>query len=212
MTYLVNLMRSRPARVVRGLVVVTAVLATVMPTTRAVAQSASHPRSAGRVAGPRMRPPPQPRPRRPMVEKLQQRVDDVLRNRLQLNDEQFNKLRDMNARLNAERIGIRQEENATRRELRQQLAPGNTPDDARVSELLDRLPQIDRKRIALQEKEQKELAGFLQPAQRARYFALQDELRRSLQDVQRNRQPGDSAGGSQMRGRGGRSEPPPFPN
>jgi hypothetical protein len=137
----------------------------------------------------------------------------VLRNRLRLTDDQFNKLRAMNSRLDAEKQAVRAEEQEVRRALRQQLLPGATPNEARVAELLDKLPQVERKRIALQEREQQELAGFLRPVQRARYFALQDELRRSLQEVQRRRgtAPRDSLSPSRSpRGAGGR-RPPGFP-
>lgn len=175
--------------------------------------------------------PPRPAPRmlgrggaqqkakRPVVDKLQARVDQVLRNRLSLNDEQFTKLRALNTRLDEEKRSIRTEEAQTRKALRDELLPGATPNEAHVAELLDRLPNIERRRVALQEREQKELAAFMQPAQRARYFALQDEIRRSLQDVQRMRgEPGDSLGrGGQLMGPatrggpGGRLRPPPPP-
>ncbi|MEP6765434.1 MAG: hypothetical protein ABJB66_14045 [Gemmatimonadaceae bacterium] len=134
--------------------------------------------------------------RRPIVEKLEQRVDNLLRVRLQLNDDQFNKMRAMNDRLDVERRQQRQEEGVVRRALRVELVPGATPNETRVAELQDKLLVLEHKRISLQEKEQKELAGFMQPSQRARFFALQDELRRSLQEVQRKRVggTGDSAG------------------
>ena len=38
--------------------------------------------------------------------------------------------------------------------------------------------------VELQEQEQRELARFLTAVQRARYFALQEELRRGMQDLQ----------------------------
>ena len=140
-------------------------------------------------------------PRRAVVEKLQQRVDNLLRVRLELTDEQFTKMQALNTRLDEEKRAQRAEEGDVRRALRAELLPGATPNDATIAELLDKLPVVERKRIALQEREQKELAGFMKPAQRARFFALQDELRRSLQEVQR------------LRGRGGLPDdgvgPPP---
>ncbi|MEP6779295.1 MAG: hypothetical protein ABJC26_05350 [Gemmatimonadaceae bacterium] len=144
--------------------------------------------------------------RRPVVEQLQQRVDNLLRVRLQLSDDQFNKMREMNGRLDVERRQQRQEEGAVRRALRAELLPGATPNETKVAELQDKLLVLEHKRIALQETEQKELSGFMQPSQRARFFALQDELRRSLQEVQRKRAGaiGDSAGPPPPPPRGGR--------
>ena len=144
--------------------------------------------------------------RRQVVEQLQQRVDSLLRVRLQLSDDQFNKMREMNGRLDVERRQQRQEEGVVRRALRAELLPGATPNEAKVAELQDKLLVLEHKRISLQEAEQKELSGFMQPSQRARFFALQDELRRSLQEVQRKRVApmGDSAGPPPPLPRGGR--------
>jgi parvulin-like peptidyl-prolyl isomerase len=148
----------------------------VAPNGRVLAQDQAASGRAG--SPPRRRAANQPKPRL-VVDRLQARIDEVLRQRLQLTDDQFGKLRALNARLDAERKSVRQEEAQTRKALR--------------NELLDQLPVVERKRIALQEREQKEMAGFMQPAQRARYFALQDEIRRGLQDAQRRRVAGDSA-------------------
>ena len=50
------------------------------------------------------------------------------------------------------------------------------------------------------EQEQRELAKFLSPSQRARYFGLQDELRRGMQDLQRRRMGLDSGAGGPVAG------------
>jgi hypothetical protein len=162
----------------------------VAPNGRVLAQDQAASGRAG--SPPRRRAANQPKPRL-VVDRLQARIDEVLRQRLQLTDDQFGKLRALNARLDAERKSVRQEEAQTRKALRNELLPGVIPNEGHVAELLDQLPVVERKRIALQEREQKEMAGFMQPAQRARYFALQDEIRRGLQDAQRRRVAGDSA-------------------
>jgi hypothetical protein len=53
--------------------------------------------------------------------------------------------------------------------------------------LLDEMPRLERRRVELMEREQRELAKFLSPVQRARYFGLQDELRRGMQELQQRR-------------------------
>ena len=182
----------RTARTVR-VVVVSALLATVWSMSahaQATDAARSAPPKTGRGAAANLQ-------RRPVVEKLQARVDDLLRVRLQLNDDQFNKMRAMNGRLDIERRAQRQEEGVVRRALRAELMPGATPNETKVADLQDKLLVLEHQRITLQEKEQKELATYMQPSQRARFFALQDELRRSLQEVQRARVAGargDSAG------------------
>ena len=110
-----------------------------------------------------------------------------MKQRLQLNDEQMTKLREVASRTEASRRTLRADEMATRRAMRMELLAGDNANDARVEELLEQLPKLERRRLDLHEQEQKELARFLSPVQRARYFALQDELRRGMQEVQRQR-------------------------
>lgn len=127
-------------------------------------------------------------PRRAELEKrFQQRVDAMVRQRLQLNDEQVSKLRDVASRTEATRRALRREEMQARQEMRQQMLAGDNANEGKVAELLDQMPRLERRRIELMEQEQRELAKFLSPLQRARYFSLQDELRRSMQELQRRR-------------------------
>ena len=86
----------------------------------------------------------------------------------------------------------------TRFAMRQELLAGEKANEARVAELLDRMPRFERRRLDLMEQEQRELAKFLSPTQRARYIGLQDELRRSMQDLQRRRMGIDGAPGDSM--------------
>ena len=134
-------------------------------------------------------------PRRGMLEqRFQQRLEAVVKQRLQLNDEQMVKLREVASRTETSRRAIRADEMAARRALREELLAGDNANESRVAELLERMPKLERRRLDLQEQEQKELARFLSPVQRARYFALQDELRRGMQELQRRRMgDGDSS-------------------
>lgn len=122
-----------------------------------------------------------------MERQLENRINNIVRTRLGLNDDQFDQLRAVSARMEHERRTLRREEMSTRAELRRHLLAGEAPNESQVAELLERLPRLERRRIDMMEQEQRELARFLQPSQRARYFALQDELRRNLQEGQRRR-------------------------
>lgn len=127
-------------------------------------------------------------PQRAQMERqLENRINNIVRTRLGLNDDQFSQLRMISTRMESERRTLRREEMTTRSELRRQLLAGETANESQIAELLERLPRIERRRIDMLEQEQRELARFLQPSQRARYFALQDELRRNLQEGQRRR-------------------------
>lgn len=154
-----------------------------------------------------------PENRRAMIEQMQLRIERLLRERLQLTDSQAVRLRAVGTRMDIARRKLGEEESDFRRALRKELTPGVTPNEVRISRLMDRWPVLERSRIALQEQEQKELASFLQPIQRARFFALQDELRRAKQEQQWGRRVGppqmrDSTGRPPFRD-GPRRPPPP---
>ncbi len=159
---------------------------------------------------------PTPEKRAAMERLLQARINNVIRQRLALDDEQFGKLQEVANHIEDDRRTLRNDELTTRFALRQELLAGDRVNETRVGELLDKLPKFERRRVDLMEQEQRELSKFLSPSQRARYFALQDELRRNMQEMQRRRigldgAPADSAGGPPryLRGRGGR--PPGTP-
>mgnify|MGYP001764775258 CR=1 FL=1 len=139
-------------------------------------------------------------PRRAELEKLfQKRVEAMVRQRLQLTDDQATKLREVASRAEGERRALRRDEMVARKAMREELLAGDNANEARVLELLDQMPKLERRRLELLEQEQRELARFLTPLQRARYFALQDELRRGMQELQRRRMGvTDSAAGAKM--------------
>ena len=149
-------------------------------------------------------------PRRVEMERrLQERIEERVRQELNPTDEQFTRLRDVASKMEGERRALRNEEMTTRFALRQELLAGDKADESKVAEFLERMPRYERRRLDLMEREQRELAKFLTPSQRARYIGLQDELRRGMQDVQRRRMGNDSGG---PQGRGGMRRGPPDGN
>jgi len=125
---------------------------------------------------------------RALVERrLQDRINQVVRQRLALTDDQFSKLRDVASRFEEDRRALRVDEATARFAMRQELLAGDRVNEARVAELLDRLPKLERRRLELMENEQRELTKFLSASQRARYLGLQDELRKGIQEAQKNR-------------------------
>jgi Spy/CpxP family protein refolding chaperone len=91
------------------------------------------------------------------------------------------------SRTEGARRALRRDEMEARKAMRTELLAGDNANETRVAELLEQMPRLERRRIELLEQEQRELARFLTPLQRARYFALQDELRRGMQELQRRR-------------------------
>ena len=137
------------------------------------------------------------RPKRQMLEqRLRERTGEIVKKRLQLNDDQMTKLQNTNRQFEQQRASLLMKERDVRRELRQQLI-SSTADQNRVGVLLDQAMQLERQRLDLTQNEQRELAKFLTPVQRAKLFGLQNELRQRAQQL-RNGQPRAGAGG--MRG------------
>lgn len=112
---------------------------------------------------------------------LQRRLAEIARRELALTDAQFARLQEVNRRFDGERRELLQRERQVRGDLRRELRRESAADEARVQTLLDQLLATQRARIALLESEQRALAEFLSPVQRARYIGLQEGFRRQLE-------------------------------
>lgn len=141
------------------------------------------PRAGDRAGAPRMN----AQQREALERRFKERIDAIVKERLRLTDEQQVKLREVASRTEESRRVLRREEFVLRTALRDEMKAGDKANEAKVGELLDQMPGLERRKLDLLESEQRELAKFLSPTQRARYFGLQDELRRGMQDLQRRR-------------------------
>lgn len=139
-------------------------------------------------------------PSKEMIELWQKNYEQVLRKQVTFSEEQVVKWRAWNTRFDAERRPLFQEEREIRRTLGMQLARGVTPDEAKVVDAMDRWSKLEHKRLDLKDRENKALAAFLSPIQRARFFALQDQTERMFREADGRR---DGRGGP-----GGRGGPP----
>jgi hypothetical protein len=125
--------------------------------------------------------------RQRLEQQLRARIEHVVQQRLQLSDAQLDKLRETNKRWAPRRRALVVQEGAIRREMRDELRPGATPDQHRLGVLIDSLFTLERSRLDMLQSEQRELATYLTPEQRVRYYALQEQLRRRIQAMrQRN--------------------------
>ena len=126
-----------------------------------------------------------------LEQRFRQRLGQIVQRRLELTNDQAAKLRATNQRFEPRRRELLREERQTRQALRRQLAGGGAKADQReVGRLLDAMLAVQQRRLAIVEQEQKELAGYLTPVQRAKYYALQEELRRRMQEMQQRRRAG----------------------
>jgi Spy/CpxP family protein refolding chaperone len=125
--------------------------------------------------------------RRELERRLHQRVLTVVRDRLNLTQEQVDKLSATSERYAEQRRALAQRERSLRFELRGQLRRGDSADQKRVAQLLDQTMQAQQERLDLYRKEQSDLSAFLTPVQRAKYMGLQEQMRSRVEELRRRR-------------------------
>jgi len=113
----------------------------------------------------------------------------LVRNRVGLSDDQMMRLRPMAQRFEQQRRQLQMEERDTRVSLRTSLQAGQSADARQVDQLLQHMIDIQKRRVAILEAEQRDLATIMTPIQRARYMALQEQIRRRLEQMRQRRVP-----------------------
>lgn len=126
-------------------------------------------------------------PRRSQMEQqLRRQLWQIAKERVGFTDAQMPQLERTSRRYDERRRALAVDERAQRATLRQELL-ADTADQDRVAKALDRLHELQRERVELQIAEQREFATFMTPVQRARYAALQEQLRRRVDSLRRAR-------------------------
>lgn len=120
--------------------------------------------------------------------RVRQRMGQVLKSQLGLTDEQLQRLQTTNRRFESQRRALFMQEREVRAGIRAEVEAGDTTRNAQISTLLDRMLQIQRQRMDVTEAEQRELATFLTPVQRARYFGMEEQIRRRMTEVRDQRE------------------------
>lgn len=134
--------------------------------------------------------------RRAQLERrFQQQTAAVLRNRLGLSDQQVEQLTRTNARFEERRRLLVSEERELRIDMRRELSRGNEADQQRIAGLVDRTFVLQRQRLDLLEEEQRELATFLTPRQRAMFLSMQEQIRHRADEMRRQRLNRSAPGG-----------------
>ena len=122
-----------------------------------------------------------------MEQRLRERLWTVAKERIGLSDEQMTRLETATLKSDMKRRALTAEDRAERQILRTELESGDAANQGRVAAALDRLLQLHRARLDILSDEQRDLAEFMTPVQRARYAALQDELRHRADALRRAR-------------------------
>lgn len=123
-----------------------------------------------------------------MEARVRQRVTALVKARLALTEDQMRQLAAVNSSFEAKRRELFARERTSRMAIRAELQRSQGADQNRVATALDDLFRLQRERLDLAEQEQRELAKFLQPSQRAQYAALQEQLRRRVEEMRRRRE------------------------
>jgi hypothetical protein len=116
-------------------------------------------------------------------QQFRERVAKLTQDRVGLTNAQMAQLEQSNARFAPQLSQVAAQERETRRQLRLEMTSGGQPNQQHVSDLIDASLRLQQQRIAIVQAEQKELARFMTPVQRARYIALQQQFRRRAQEL-----------------------------
>jgi periplasmic protein CpxP/Spy len=128
-------------------------------------------------------------PRRQLLEqRVRLRFEQIVRQRLQLTDDQMRRLRETNEHFAGQRRVLSDRERELRRSIRSELVPGTAANQAHVAALADSLIAVQHQRLDILQAEQLEMAGYLSPVQRVRYYGLQEQLRRRMDQIRQRRQ------------------------
>lgn len=119
-----------------------------------------------------------------------QAIERVIRTQVRPTETQLRQLQGIDARFEPQRIQLNREEMGVRRQLRQLMLDTANTDQSRIGEALDLLVTFPGRRAALLEAEQKELGSVLTPLQRAKYQAIQEQVRRRIQQGRGGPPPG----------------------
>jgi periplasmic protein CpxP/Spy len=112
--------------------------------------------------------------------RFERRVGRIVQERLQLTDNQMRRLRAVNRGRAQQRQELFARERDARVTVRREIMRGDSADQRRVAALIEELFAVQRARLELLQAEQRELAEFLTPVQRARYLELQEQVHRRV--------------------------------
>jgi protein CpxP len=139
---------------------------------------------------------------RPVVQALQRRVLEVEQRTLGATDDQMRQLASVTRKYEGERRTLNQRDRAARQSIRAEVLRDSLADQSEVSRRLDELVDVQRQRLDVFAREQRDLARFLSPVQRAKYATLQEALRRKVDQLRQQRQEREFAPSERRRLRG----------
>lgn len=125
---------------------------------------------------------------RPLVQALQRRMLEVVQQTLGATDEQMRQLVEVNRKYEGERRTLNQRDREARQTIRAEVLRDSLADQNTVARMLDELVDVQKQRLDVFAREQRDLARFLSPVQRAKYATLQERLRKKVDQLRQQRQ------------------------
>jgi hypothetical protein len=149
---------------------------------------------------------PQQARRQQLEQAVQQRLLRLMKEQVGLTDAQITRVQEVNRRIELQRATLLIEERQARQALRDEVTLGDSTRNPVIAQLMDRMFKAISQRMTLNQQEQAELAQFMTPMQRAKYYGIKEVIQRRVnQMLQQQAAAGDSTGApGQGRGRGGR--------
>lgn len=129
----------------------------------------------------------QPNRTQQLQQQIRRSLWRVTKQRLAFSDEQMLRLERTSQRYDQQRRTLAQQEKAQRVALRTEMLADTAANQAAIAAALDEIHSVQVRRLELQADEQKELAAFMTPLQRATFTTLQEQVRRRLQELARSR-------------------------
>ena len=127
---------------------------------------------------------------------LEQRVKvqmvRVLREQVGLNEAQIAHVQDISRRIEEQRQSLNRLEQQARISLREEVLLADTSRNPIVAQLIDQMLNAQSRKGELLATEQKELATFMSPMQRAKVFGIEDLIRRRVNEMLRQGMTADS--------------------
>lgn len=118
---------------------------------------------------------------------IRQGFGRLVRQRVGLSEDQMARLGPVSQRYEQQRRQLQVEERDARLALRAAIRNAETADAKQVDQLLQKMVDIQKRRVQLLDTEQRDLAAIMTPIQRAKYMALQEQVRRRLEQMRQRR-------------------------
>lgn len=122
------------------------------------------------------------RNRAALEQRIRERLGRVVKEQLNLSDDQLARVQQTNRKFEQERIELVKQERDIRIGMRSEVLSGDSANQKRVDALIEQMLKVQRQRIEIIAREQRELSAFLTPVQRVKYLVLQEQMRRRVEE------------------------------